>query len=121
MLSSVWVWLNVVLALVGPAIVAILGAPWSSGSPAIIAHLPGLLAIALIVLGVYAIAIYREGYTLHCLGFGQISWWTPLLALVLAAFFVVGFGPIAYWMLARLGAGSFDAGLAATEKLPRPI
>ena len=62
-----------------------------------------MLAIVLITIGVYAWAILGEGYALKRLGFGQCSWVTPLLAIALTAFFVLVFGPIASWVLARSG------------------
>jgi membrane protease YdiL (CAAX protease family) len=78
----------------------------------------GLVAIVLVTLGVYAWAILGEGYALKRLGFGQRSWTTPLLAIALTAFFVLVFGPIAYWVLARSGFQSFDAGIEAVSQLP---
>ena len=77
-----------------------------------------MLAIVLITIGVYAWAILGEGYALKRLGFGQCSWVTPLLAIALTAFFVLVFGPIAYWVLARTGSQSFGAGIEAVSQLP---
>jgi membrane protease YdiL (CAAX protease family) len=82
------------------------------------AHAIGLLAIVLIALGVYAWAILGEGYALQRLGFGQCSWATPLLAIVLTGFFVLVFGPIAYRVLAGIGSQSFGAGIEAVNQLP---
>jgi membrane protease YdiL (CAAX protease family) len=86
--------------------------------PALGAHAIGLLAIVLIALGVYAWAILGEGYALERLGFRQVSWATPLLAIALTAFFVLVFGPIAYWVLARAGSQGFGAGIEAANQLP---
>ena len=77
-----------------------------------------MLAIVLITIGVYAWAILGEGYALKRLGFGQCSWVTPLLAIALTAFFVLVFGPIAYWVLAISGSQSFDGGIEAVSQLP---
>jgi hypothetical protein len=43
---------------------------------------------------------------------------TPLIAIALTAFFVLVFGPIAYWVLARSGSQSFNLGIAAVNQLP---
>jgi membrane protease YdiL (CAAX protease family) len=82
------------------------------------AHAISLLAIALITVGVYAWAILGEGYALKRLGFGQCSWVTPLFAIALTAFFVLIFGPIAYWVLTISGSQSFDVGIEAVGQLP---
>ncbi len=66
----------------------------------------------------YAWAILGEGYALKRLGFGQCSRVTPLIAIALTAFFVLVFGPIAYWVLARSGSQSFDVGIEAVSQLP---
>jgi membrane protease YdiL (CAAX protease family) len=82
------------------------------------AHAVGLMAIAVIALGVFAWATCAEGYTLRRMGFGQCSWATPLLAIALTAFFVLLFGPIAYWVLARCGLQGFGPGIQAVNQLP---
>lgn len=111
-------WANVTLALVGTAIVAILGAQLAPKPLTLAAHAVGLLAIALIAIGVFAWAILGEGYSLRRLGFGQCSWVTPLLASALAAFFVLVFGPIAYWVLLKAGSQNFNTGIEAVNQLP---
>jgi hypothetical protein len=89
-------WVNVALALVGPAIVAMLGAHASTLSSSIASHVLGVLAILAIVVAVYAIAVRYEGYSLARLGFGALSLWTPIIALAVAAFHVLIYGPFAY-------------------------
>jgi membrane protease YdiL (CAAX protease family) len=116
--SHISTWTNVTLALAGPALVAVLGAALAPNRLTLAAHAIGLLAIVLITLGVYAWAILGEGYALKRLGFGQCSWVTPLLAIALTAFFVLVFGPIAYWVLAISGSQSFDVGIEAVSQLP---
>src|SRR5262245_66478842 len=59
-----------------------------------------------------------EGYTLGRLGFGQCSRATPLIAIALTAFFVLVFGPIAFWVLARSGSQGFGGGIEAVSQLP---
>jgi membrane protease YdiL (CAAX protease family) len=116
--SHLSAWANITWALTGPALVAVLGARFAPRPLTLAAHAIGLVAIALITLGVYAWAILGEDYALKRLGFGQCSWTTPLLAIALTAFFVLVFGPIAYWVLARSGFQSFDAGIEAVSQLP---
>jgi uncharacterized protein len=118
MLASIPAWFNVALAMGGPAVVALAGARWSSASSGFSWHVLSLSAIVLIVLWVYVIAIRREGYTVLRLGFGKLSMWTPIQATTLTAFFILAFGPVAYWLVARIGAGGFEGGLAAANKLP---
>jgi hypothetical protein len=101
MRSHLSTWANVSLALAGPGFVAVLGVQLAPNVLTLPAHAIGLLVIVLITLGVYAWAMFGEGYALQRLGFAQCSWGTPLLAIALTAFFVLVFGPIAYWVLAR--------------------
>jgi hypothetical protein len=119
--SYVSTWTNITVALAGPAFVAFLGAQLASKPLIVAAHAISLLAIALITVGVYAWAILGEGYALKRLGFGQCSRVTPLLAIALTAFFVLVFGPIAYWVLAISGSQSFDLGIEAVNQLPTLI
>jgi len=116
--SHLSVWANVTLALAGPAVVAVLGAQLEPHPATLAAHAIGLIAIAVITLGVFAWATCGEGYTLRRMGFGQCSWATPLLAIALTAFFVLLFGPIAYWALARCGLQGFGPGIQAVNQLP---
>jgi membrane protease YdiL (CAAX protease family) len=82
------------------------------------AHAISVIAIALITLGVFAWATCGEGYALRRMGFGQCSWATPVLAIALTAFFVLVFGPIAHWVLARSGSQGFGPGIEAVNQLP---
>lgn len=111
-------WTNITLALAGPALVAFLGALLAPKPLTLAAHAISWLAIALITIGVYAWAILGEGYALKRLGFSQCSRMTPLFAIALTAFFVLVFGPIAYWVLAISGSQSFDRGIEAVSQLP---
>ena len=81
-------------------------------------HAVGLLAMVLITLWVYAWEMFGEGYAPQRLALGQYSSLTPLLAVALTAFFVLVFGPIAFWVLARSGFQSFGAGIEAVSQLP---
>src|SRR5262249_52792795 len=88
--------------------------------PTVGLHAIGLLAIGFIVVLVYARAVHAEGYSLRRFGLRGLSWSTPLLAIALTGFFVLVFGPIAYWALDKTGAGSFRAGIATLGQLPTP-
>ena len=116
--SHLRAWTNVALALAGPGLVAVVGSQLAPIPLTLASHAVGLLAIALITLGVYAWAMRGEGYTLGRLGFGQRSWATPLIAIALTAFFVLVFGPIAFWVLARSGSQGFGGGIEAVSQLP---
>ena len=116
--SHLSAWANVTLALAGPAFVAVLGAHLAPHPAILDAHAVSLFAIVLITLGVYAWAILAQGYGLKRLGFGQVSWATPLLAIALTAFFILIFGPITYWVLLRVGGPGFGPGIEVLGKLP---
>jgi membrane protease YdiL (CAAX protease family) len=109
---------GIALALAGPGVIA-----WVSnrfvgvGKPLEIRAL-GLLAFVVLVAVVVVIAIRGEGLRGSDVGFGRVSWRTPLWATVLTVFFVVVFGPVAVWTLARLGFGSFAQGQSTLAGLP---
>lgn len=65
-------------------------------------HGVGSVAIALIILGAYAWALRGEGYK-RAPGLRSMFRTTPLIAIALGAFFVLVFGPIAYWVLTESG------------------
>jgi len=118
MTKNLTAWANVTLALAGTALVAWFGVRFGPNPPTLVSHASGLLAIFLIALTVYGWALFKEGYDLQRLGFAQMSWLTPIVALVLTAFFILVFGPIAYWLLLKSGAQSFAAGIETTSHLP---
>ena len=62
--SHLSAWANITWALTGPALVAVLGARFAPRPLTLAAHAIGLVAIALITLGVYAWAILGEDYAL---------------------------------------------------------
>jgi membrane protease YdiL (CAAX protease family) len=72
-----------------------------------------------LTLAVAVIARFAERLGLADVGFGRVSWLTPLGALALAAFFIALFGPAVYWVLAHLPLGSFAAGVQRLNALPR--
>jgi membrane protease YdiL (CAAX protease family) len=118
MTSPALQWTNLAVALAGPLVVAVLGTQCTR-MPGPASHAIGLAAIVLIVTGVYAFAVYGEGYSLRRLGFARLSWRiTPLLGIVLAAFYILVFGPLAFQALAKFNAGDFAKGLEVTRQLP---
>ncbi len=120
MTSPTLQWTNVTIALAGPLVVAVLGMQFT-GMPGPATHAIGLAAIILIVIGVYTFAVCGEGYSLRHLGFARLSWQaTPLLGIVLAAFYMFVFGPLAFQALAKFNAGDFGKGLEITRQLPTP-
>jgi membrane protease YdiL (CAAX protease family) len=111
-------WVNVIVALAGLGLVAWVTHRWPVSTNPLLAHLIGLAAIVVIAIGVLVVAVWGEGYTWSDLGFGRLDGWTPVIAMLLTAFFVLIFGPFAYWLVGRLGVGDFSAGLSATRQLP---
>lgn len=117
-IATISEWANVGLALSGLGLIAGVGA-WLAPPPqGIVAHAMGLIAIVAVLAWVYAWALRREGYALTRLGFGRLSWLTPVLAFALTLFFTLVYGPFAYWMLNLLGGQDFSAGLARLQQLP---
>ena len=116
--SHLSAWANVTLALAGPTLVAVLVVQLEPNPATLVVHAIGVIAIALITLGVLTWATCGEGYALRRMGFRQFSWATPVLAIALTAFFVLVFGPIAYWVLEWSGSQSFGPGIEAVNQLP---
>jgi membrane protease YdiL (CAAX protease family) len=106
------------LALAGPAAVGFVSRYATKFAPAFLVHLLSVTCIILIVLGVFALARSREGLSPHRLGFARVAWSSLTIGLALALFFIVVFGPLAYWAVAQLNMGTFDEGLSNLAKLP---
>ena len=106
------------LALAGPAAVGFVSRYATKFAPAFLVHLLSVTCIILIVLGVFALARSREGLSPHRLGFARVAWSSLTIGLVLALFFILVFGPLAYWAVAQLNMGTFDEGLSNLAKLP---
>jgi membrane protease YdiL (CAAX protease family) len=107
--------MGLVLALCGPALVALAG----RGDASLAVHVVSVIMIVLIAAAVFAIAERYDGIPPHQLGFAHISWWTPLVGLALAVLFITAFGPLATWMMAQLSTSGFEVGIAELAKLPR--
>jgi membrane protease YdiL (CAAX protease family) len=117
MRSSAASQLGLGFALAGPAIVAVVGlaahAAW-----AFLAHILSVMTIALIVLAALWMARHVDGLTWGKLGFERVSWSSIPIGCGLAIVFIVGFGPFASWMIAKLQMGTFDTALMKLSALP---
>lgn len=110
---------GLVLALPGPGAIALLWR-WSTRQEASLPRsLPWLGAFILLLASVAAIAAGGERLRWANVGFAGASWWSIPAGLTLALFFILVFGPVAAWCLARTGLGSFEAGQASLAALPR--
>jgi membrane protease YdiL (CAAX protease family) len=117
MRSSAASQLGLGFALAGPAIVAVVGHAADAAS-AILVHILSVMAIALIVLAALSMARHVDGLTWGKLGFERVSWSSVPIGCGLAIFYIVGFGPFAYWMVAKLEMGTFDTALMKLAALP---
>jgi uncharacterized protein len=109
---------GLVLALAGPAAVAFLSGRATQLAPAFLVHALGVVSIILIVLVVFALARYREGLPLRRLGFARVGWSSMAIGLALTLFFIIVFGPFAYWAVTQLNMGTFEEGLSTLATLP---
>ena len=109
---------GLVLALAGPAAVAFASRRATTFAPAFLVHALSLACIVLIALVVLALAQSREGLPLRRLGFGRAGWSSMAIGVALAVFFIVVFGPLAYWAVKQLNIATFDEGLSTLAMLP---
>jgi len=112
-------WISLFLALFGPGVIALLWRRFASDRAGVAANAPWLGTFILLLAGIAFIAAYGEGLELREIGFEGTSWLSIPFGAALALFFIFVFGPAAYWLLARIGLGSFEAGLASLAALPR--
>jgi uncharacterized protein len=107
---------GLVLALVGPGVVAWLSTS-GDGEPGtravMLMHFVALLA------GVLSVAVFQDRAGRKELGFAKSAAFSLLFAVPLAAFFILVYGPAAYWSLDALNLPSFTAGADSFEDLPR--
>jgi membrane protease YdiL (CAAX protease family) len=109
---------GLVVALFGPLILAIAGQRWLQAADGFLPHLLGLAVLIAMVAGVLWIVLRRECRSLASIGLQPFRWQTLAWGVALAAFFMVLFAPAAYWLLAQLHLGGFEAGLARSASLP---
>lgn len=107
------------LALLGPGVIALLWRWSTRHAVSVRRSLPWLVAFVLLLAGVVAIARFGEQQRWADLGFGTTTWLSIPVGLLLALFFILVFGPVAVWCLARAGLGSFAAGQDRLAALPR--
>jgi membrane protease YdiL (CAAX protease family) len=112
-------WLGLSLALWAPGAIALLAKRFSPRPLSVATDAPWLAAFVLLIGAVAAIALYGEGLSSAAIGFAGTSWWSIPGGLALAMFFIFGFGPAAYWVLARTRLGGFETGEAWLAALPR--
>lgn len=110
--------LGLLIAMLGPMLVAGVGERVTKVSSGLIPHLLGLAALVAIVAGVLLMVFHFEHQGFPSLGVRPFRWQSVALGLGLAAFFVWLFAPAAYWMLACLNVGGFETGMAKNAELP---
>lgn len=110
--------LGLVLALIGPGVVALLALPATGASFALPSSAIWLCVFIALFGAVATIATMGEGLSWADLGFRHTGRYTIPTSITLSLFFILVFGPLAYWVLARSGLGSFAAGQSALAALP---
>lgn len=110
---------GLVLALIGPGVVAWVSAAMATRPESVAPRALSLLLFVGLIAVVGLLARTSDGPGFRELGFKRSSAMSVLLAVPLAAFFIFIFGPAAYAALATLKLGSFDTGIAALSELPR--
>jgi membrane protease YdiL (CAAX protease family) len=110
--------LGLALALLGPGLIALLWAWSTRRTVSLRASAPCLGLFVLLIVGVATIARRGEALSWAEIGFGRMSSASIPSAIVLAAFFVIVFGPLASRALLRFGLGSFEAGRRSLTALP---
>ena len=111
-------WLAMALALLGPGVIAVGWKRRTRNQNSLAISAPWLGAFALLLLAVVTLAVKGNGWSAAALGLEGVSWLTIPFALVLTAFFVYVFGPLAYAFLSKTGLGSFDDGQRLLATLP---
>ena len=117
-MASVWTWSGLALALLGPGLIAMLWTWSTRKAMSLRASAPWLAVFVLLVVGVATIAHRAEGLSWTETGVGGMSSASVPFAIVLAAFFILVFGPIAARALLWFDAGSFEAGRRSLAALP---
>jgi hypothetical protein len=110
--------IGLVLALIGPGMIALWTKRLGSTLLPLSLRATGLLAFVILVGAVLTIALWVEKLSWSEIGFGRVSWRSPLWAVALAVLLVFVYGPIATAALARFG-GTFRMGASSLAGLPR--
>ena len=115
---TAWTASGLALALAGPGLIALLWKRSTRGRTSPGASALWLAAFILLCAGVATTAIRCEHLSWADVGFRGAAWSSVPAGIGLALFFILAFGPIAAWALARFGSASFDAGREALAALP---
>ncbi len=118
MKTHFWTFSGLALALLGPGCIALLWKRTTAEDVSVASSVPWLFAFAALVASVATIAFFGERLGLVEIGFGRMSWISIPSAIALALLFILVFGPLASWALARSGLGGFDAGMNRLAALP---
>jgi membrane protease YdiL (CAAX protease family) len=110
--------IGLTLSLVGPGAIALVSNLFADRSDSLALRAIFLLMFLGLVGTVAAIAFRGEQLSWSQVGFGRLSWATPLRAALLVLFFTFVFGPLASMVLARLGLQSFGVGRSRLVGLP---
>jgi uncharacterized protein len=110
--------IGIALSLAAPGAIALASNRFADGSGALAARAIFLLMFVGLVATVAAIAYWGEQLSWSQVGFGRLSWASPLRAAALVLFFVFVFSPLASMVLAKLGLQSFDVGRSRLAGLP---
>lgn len=109
--------LVVCLALAGPALVALAGDRLTGRMPPLALNLLGVIAIIVLVVGVFAFTIRSDGFTYARIGLAETTLASIPIGILIAVFFVAAFGPIAQWLLSQFGTG-FEGGINKLAGIP---
>lgn len=118
MKPTVFTYLGLALALLGPGVVAFVWTQTTRERLPPGASAPWLVAFIFLLAAVAMIALRGEKLTWAEIGFGRMSWLSAPSGFLLALFFIFIFGPIASWVLTNAGLGSFSDGRDTLARLP---
>lgn len=110
--------LGLLVALGGPIVIARIGERAQPGPRRVLWFLVAQTCLSALVVLVLVLAIFVEHLPWRSLGLANPGLRSIALGLVLAAFFVYGYGPVAYWTLSKLRLRGFEQGLIKLEGLP---
>lgn len=111
-------WIGLAIAFCGPPLLAVYGEHLFPFAGTLTNRVLCQLTMVGFAASTVLIALLFERRSLSSIGL-QAPYWSSLwYGLMLAAFFIVAFAPLAYWFLARFGLASFDVGLAQMMQSP---
>jgi membrane protease YdiL (CAAX protease family) len=109
---------GLLIAMFGPMLLAVASTTLAGDAAGPTSSLLGLGALVAILASVLWIVIHHECRSLMSIGLRPFGWRSVAWGLALAAFFMYVFAPVAGWVLARLGLGGFEPGIARFVGLP---